>query len=76
MVGIGTARFGACRVGACRATAAAANPGDSPGDPAQAQPKTIAATANVSRGLREEVGTEEKERRAAKRVMAQPQACS
>src|SRR5882724_5503144 len=71
-VGFGTAGIGLCRVNVCPATAAAA----SSCGKAEAQPKTIAANTNVSRGLRKEFGTEERERRAAHQVIAQPQACS
>jgi hypothetical protein len=42
----------------------------------QAQLKTIAESANVSRGLRKEVGTEERNDGAARHLIAQPQACS
>src|SRR5882672_10244383 len=68
MVGFKTAGIGACRVGVRAATAAAAPTGG----PAQAQPKTIAASANASRRLRREVGMEERERRAANHVISQP----
>jgi hypothetical protein len=44
-------------MGVCRAALS--------GGPAQAQAKTIAESANISRGLRKEFGTEEGERRAA-----------
>jgi hypothetical protein len=64
-VGSGTQGFGACCVGVCPAAALA-------GVPTQAQAKTIAESANVSRGLRKGVGTEERERRAAKHLLAQP----
>jgi hypothetical protein len=42
----------------------------------QAQPKAIAESANVSRGLRKAVGKRRGNDGAAKQVIAQPQACS
>jgi hypothetical protein len=55
------------------AIAAAAVPDPSgQDDPAQLQAKTNAANANFSRRLRKELGTKERERRAAKNAGAQP----